>query len=382
MKNYSLTHLSDESLRRELSAAVTNENEATAELLAHIAEFDHRKLFLPAAYPSMLAYCRGELRLSENEAKKRIRVARIGRSCPDVFATLADGRVHLSGLVLLATHLKPENASELLAEATHKSMDDIELLLAERYPKLDVPAGVVPVENKGSARTPHALEIGDATTPEVPATVEGSAGTPPVRGRVTPLSAESFAVQFTRTLAADERFRYLQSLLGHQVSGGDIAEVYARAVEALIKHMERARFGACEKPRKAGEEQSSDPRHISAETKRNVWIRDSGQCTYESESGRRCEATGDVQFDHIVEVAKGGESTEGNLRLRCHGHNQHTAEQTFGPDFMARKRKEAAAARGARKAAKVREREERARFWEEISRTVSGAAPTMAGPPA
>jgi hypothetical protein len=46
-------------LRRELSAAVTNENEATAGLLAHLAEFDHRRLFLPAAYPSMLSYCIG-----------------------------------------------------------------------------------------------------------------------------------------------------------------------------------------------------------------------------------------------------------------------------------------------------------------------------------
>ena len=55
MKNYSLTHLSDETLRRELSAAAANESQATAELLAHIAEFDERKLFLPAAYPSMLA---------------------------------------------------------------------------------------------------------------------------------------------------------------------------------------------------------------------------------------------------------------------------------------------------------------------------------------
>jgi 5-methylcytosine-specific restriction endonuclease McrA len=196
---------------------------------------------------------------------------------------------------------------------------------------------------------------------------------------VAPLSAEAFAVQFTRSLAADKRFRYLQSLLGHQVSGGDIAEVYARAVEALIKHMERVRFGACDRPRTAGDHQSSDPRHISAETKRNVWIRDGGQCTYESESGRRCEATGDVQYDHIIEVAKGGTSDESNLRLRCHGHNQHSAEQTFGAGFMARKRKEAAKARAAAKDAKARWREERNRFWEQIARTVRYESPGGAG---
>jgi len=59
VKNYSLTHLSDESLRRELSAAAANEKHATAELVAHIAEFDERKLYLPAAYPNMFGYAAG-----------------------------------------------------------------------------------------------------------------------------------------------------------------------------------------------------------------------------------------------------------------------------------------------------------------------------------
>jgi hypothetical protein len=284
-------------------------------------------------------------------------------------------------MICLAAHLTPENAEELIAAATHKTRAEIERLLAERFPKADVATLVEPIasapQQHGQAEgSPGTLDRDEMTAPPVS---EGSPGTPPVRDRVSPLSAESFAVQFTRTAKADARFRYLQSLLGHQVSRGDIAEVYARAVEGLIKHMERVRFGACDKPRKAGDHQSSDPRHISAETKRNVWIRDGGQCTYESESGRRCEATGDVQYDHIIEVAKGGTSDERNLRLRCHGHNQHSAEQTFGAGFMARKRKEAAKARAAAKDAKARWREERNRFWEQIARTVRYESPGGAG---
>jgi len=154
MKRYSLTHLSDESLRRELSTAAANEKEATAELLAHIAEFDARKLYLPAACHSMLDYCIKELGLSEESAKKRIWVARSGRDCPGVFEALASGRVHLSGLVILARYLSPENASELLAAATGKSRDEIECLVAERFPKLDVPAQVTPIP----AGTPAGLE--------------------------------------------------------------------------------------------------------------------------------------------------------------------------------------------------------------------------------
>jgi hypothetical protein len=206
VKRFSLTHLSDEVLRRELTNKTRNEKVATAELIAHIAEFDERKLYLPAAYPSMFAYCVGELGLSEEAAKKRIRVARAARSCPAIFDTLAEGRVHLSGLVLLATHLTTETAEELLTAAAHMSRDEIERLLAARFPKGEVTALVEPV-----AMTAQSLAVVERS----PGTVATAQPAPPVEGapglldraRVAPLSAEAFAVQFTRSREADERFR-------------------------------------------------------------------------------------------------------------------------------------------------------------------------------
>ena len=344
MKRYSLTHLSDEVLRKELSKKAANENEATAELIAHIAEFDARKLYLPAAYPSMLAYCMGVLRLSEDAAKKRIQVARASRECPCILDALAEGRVHLTGLRLLAPRLSPETVDELLASATHKSRDEIEQFLAERYPHLDVPAQVDWVPSQaGSPASAEGAPAHPASAEVVANPVsEGAPGHP--RTRVDPLSAEAFAVQFTRSREADERFRYLQDLLGHQVSRADIAEVYDRAVRELIKKMEKVRFGACDRPRSASQGASDDPRHVPAHVKRAVFVRDGGQCTFVSESGHRCEARGDVEFDHKTEVARGGQATADNLRLRCRGHNQHTADQTFGANFMKAKREEARAA--------------------------------------
>ncbi len=63
MKTYSLSHLSDHALLRDLAALVARDRETTAALLAHIAEVDARKLYLPAAYPSMFLYCVQELHL-------------------------------------------------------------------------------------------------------------------------------------------------------------------------------------------------------------------------------------------------------------------------------------------------------------------------------
>ena len=362
MNRFSLTHLSNEVLRRELTTKAARENEATAELLAHIAEFDERKLYLPEAYESMLAYCTGELGLSEEAAKKRLWVARAGRGCPAVFEALASGRVHLAGLVVLARHLSPQNAPELLAAAEHKSREDIERLVAERFPKLDVPAQARPIADLGAAGPDEQGSPGNVGNTD-PQALTG-ADTSQARACVTPLSAESYAVQFTRSREADERFRYAQDLLGHQVKSSDLAEVYDRAIKLLIEKLERVRFGACSRPRKRGREAQPGSRHIANDVRRAVWRRDGGQCTYTSESGRRCGARRDLQFDHEQEFARGGEATVDNLRLRCPGHNQHTAEQTYGAGFMKQKREEARAARAAAKAAKERAKAEKAKAAE------------------
>jgi len=335
VNRFSLTHLSNEVLDRELPIKAARRKSATAEELAYIAEFDERKRFLPAAYESMLAYCVGELGLSRDEAKQRIHIARAGRTCPGVFEALEQGRIHLTGLRLLAPHLTPENADDLLAAAAHKSKEEIEELLAARAPRMDVPAMVASVV-EGAPE--HA---GNTDSQGVTAAQTAAARS---CDRITPLSAESYAVQFTRSREADERFRYAQTLLGSRVKSTDLAEVYGRAIEALIQKLEKVGFGACANPRK-GRRTRSGSRHVSNDVKRAVWIRDQGQCTYKSASGRRCEARRDLQFDHKKEFARGGEATVDNIRLRCPGHNQRGAEETYGAGFMKQKREQAAAAR-------------------------------------
>ena len=74
MCTYSLSHLSDGALLRDLAALVAQDRATTARLLAHIAECDARRLYLPAAYPSMFAYCVHELRLSEDAATSASRL--------------------------------------------------------------------------------------------------------------------------------------------------------------------------------------------------------------------------------------------------------------------------------------------------------------------
>src|SRR3989442_3732604 len=140
MPSYSLSHLSDRDLLRNLACLVARDRNTTAELLAHVAEVDARRLYVPAGFPSMFLYCVHELHLSEEAARKRIHAARAARRFPAIFSAVAAGRLHLSAVVTLAPHLTEDTADELLAAAAHKTRAEIELLLAQRCPRPDVPA--------------------------------------------------------------------------------------------------------------------------------------------------------------------------------------------------------------------------------------------------
>src|SRR6058998_1110587 len=126
MQSYTLTHLSDSALLRDLAALVARDRLTTAMLLAHIAEVDARRLYVPAGYPSMHAYCVDELRLSEDAASKRIQAARAARRFPALFTALAEGKLQLAAVCLLAPHLSPEDADELIEVATNRSKSEIE----------------------------------------------------------------------------------------------------------------------------------------------------------------------------------------------------------------------------------------------------------------
>src|SRR5436190_12329329 len=76
MHSYTLAHLRDDILLRSLTALVAQDRLTTANLLAYIAEFDFRRLYVPAGHTSMHAFCVEELRLSEDAASKRIQAAR------------------------------------------------------------------------------------------------------------------------------------------------------------------------------------------------------------------------------------------------------------------------------------------------------------------
>jgi hypothetical protein len=154
-------------------------------------------------------------------------------------------------------------------------------------------------------------------------------------------------MSFTVDQEFHDELAYATALLGEQVGTGDSPAVLKRALKALIRELEKTKFAATSRPRDGRKIGDPGHRYIPPAVKREVWARDGGQCTFVSESGQRCHARKDLEFDHMDAVALGGCAVAGRMRLLCRTHNQYEAERTFGAGFMLRKRADATAERRA-----------------------------------
>jgi len=170
---------------------------------------------------------------------------------------------------------------------------------------------------------------------------------PEDRPVMQPIAPQRFALQVTIDEELHEDLRYAQDLLSHDLPTADVAAVLKMAVKALVTQLEKRRFAATDKPRTGQPRPNSGSRKIPADIRRAVWKRDGGRCAYVSEDGHRCSERRFIEFDHELEVARGGEASVANVRLLCHAHNQLEAERTFGAEFMRHKRIAAADTRAA-----------------------------------
>lgn len=54
----------------------------------------------------------------------------------------------------------------------------------------------------------------------------------------------------------------------------------------------------------------------------------------------RCGERRFLEFDHVIQIARGGTSNVQQVRLLCRTHNQFEAERVFGKEFMEAKRED------------------------------------------
>ena len=80
MKITDASHLTDGQLTTELGLFVGQERHS----IIRLAEFDARRLYEPAGFRSLFAYCREMFKLSEDAIFNRIETARAARRFPEI----------------------------------------------------------------------------------------------------------------------------------------------------------------------------------------------------------------------------------------------------------------------------------------------------------
>src|SRR5712671_4953197 len=201
--NSALTSLGNDELLASTRAILRRGCVVEADLLLHLAEIEERSLHLEMASSSMFAFCVSELGFSEDQAYSRIAVAHAGKRFPAVIASLCSGKVHLTGLRLLGPHLTEQNHCEVLAHAAGRSKRQIEELVAKLSPQPPVPTTIRKLPQ------PPQTSLAVAAPPSSPRR--------DARPNVSPLSEETFKVQFTASRIFRDKLRQAQALLRHRV---------------------------------------------------------------------------------------------------------------------------------------------------------------------
>lgn len=380
---WKLDHLSHSQLIESLKKVMRVRRRALAELIAHLAEVEERRLHLEAAHGSMFDYCVARLGMSEDEACRRIDLARLARSYPALYPLLASGEITLSVALVLKPILSPANHDELFLAARGKSIREARELVAMHAPRPDVPSSVrklperrVP-EGVASSLLPPSqsaprLELSKAsveTARPAPVPVRMPSA-PQQQSRIEPLAPQRYKIQFTADKTVKDQLEQARDLLRHAIPSGDFGAILARALELLIADLLRRRFGAGARgkaanaaglnaqesrgsaptpseppasaapacatpapapPAPAATFSSSKPdAEVSRAARRAVLERDGLACTWCDGDGKRCGSRAWLEIDHRRPRGKGGDSKPENLRILCRAHNKLAAEREYG----------------------------------------------------
>ncbi|HLE00595.1 MAG: hypothetical protein A2428_16255 [Bdellovibrionales bacterium RIFOXYC1_FULL_54_43] len=317
-----LKSLSDSDLLNQTRLLVARERELTTELLWHLREVEHRRLYAEEGYSSLFDYVTRGLGYAEGSADRRISAMRLLKELPEIEPALKTGELSLSNASALQHFFKGEQKDrgktyspvakkELVAKVTGKSRRDCDRLLAELAPETPRP------EN------------------------------------ARPISATQTEIRFTAEETLLAKIEKLKSLLSHRNPNPSYAELIEMLADMALKRLDpEQKADATLEPRpeeNPAEKRAATPpaesikripkqtRHIPQKLRRSVWKRDQGQCAFiNRETGVRCGSNHLLEIHHLRDFSLGGKHTLDNLTLRCRNHNLHAAIQTYGSSLMNR----------------------------------------------
>jgi hypothetical protein len=323
-----LGHLSSEELLAGVRGLVYQGRTVLARLLAYLGEVEERRLDLRSACSSLFDFCLRRLGMSEDEACRRVAAARLVRRFPVALGMIERGEIHLTGLLMLRDRLTDEGAEQLLRAAAGKSKGELQHLLAELFPRPDVPASIRPLTGPMASPGP---------TGQAPAAALMAAAADPARSHIEPLAPARYRLEFTASAELKEKLERAGDLMRHTNPKGELSVLVERALDLLLAKLEKQRLAKVTRPRVAKPDPNTRRGYVARAVRREVFERDGERCAFVDPSGRRCESRTWLELDHRVPRALRGADDVSNLSVRCRAHNRLAAEELFGREHMDRK---------------------------------------------
>jgi hypothetical protein len=378
------TIMKDDDLLTHFSLVVQKEREAAVVVIGYLSEIEKRKLYLKEAYSSLFSFVTQRFHYSEGAAYRRIQASKASELYPEVLELLSAGKVSLMTLSLIEPHLKKGDGKGLIEKIVGKSKREVESLLSElslkkvNYKDIIRRLPLVSVKKEEKILAEQHENDKKSLMAETPAGLEGEGKLPGTfRGassfpshlfqsktaqnfiftggnsgafsgenankgsqKTNPLPKQEIRrikIEFVAKEQLAQKIERAKEILRHKFPEGKFEDIFNQALDDMLEKRDpRMKIERAEKRRASKDEvqESGKPkiisRHIAQKIKRKVWLRDGGQCTYESSTGKRCGTKDFLQMDHLHPFALGGESREENLRLLCSEHNRWRAELTFG----------------------------------------------------
>jgi hypothetical protein len=297
-----LKNLDDVSLWNRTAELALEERKLTLRFLHHLKEIENRRLYLRKGFGSLYDYVKS-LGYCETSTQMRISSMRLLRELPEIEEKIEKGSLSLSAVARAQTFFRKEQ------NFTHKRIE------ANQKQKI-----LSSLEGQTTRQTEQTL-LSISSNPEVHFREKKKLITPQVL-EYSFFADESLQLQLEK----------IKGVLSHRKSELNMTE--------LIRTIAEMAWEKLNPGMKSNKSQSPPAQEVkrtpSWALKRIIWQRDQGKCSHvDPKTGIRCNSFYKLELDHYpIPFAKGGPTSEENLRLVCKNHNTLHAVQAYGVEKM------------------------------------------------
>jgi hypothetical protein len=354
-----LRMFTDSDLVSQTRMLIREEAKATRQVLLHLMEIERREIHLARGYGSLHSFAVEVLGYSDGSAARRVAAMRLIREMPETAEQLVAGSLTLETMSTLSNHIrrtKPskEARTQLVASAQHLSKRELEKKLGKpemtavylkpelvkKLEELKIVFGMTSLERILDKIADQAL-----AQARVPARVKEQKRLKKHEqekassGRVDSGRRIQRETEALPTLPLERSARQLTPPVEQQSTRRptpptefDLGVPHLAPPTEQLTPTATSRATATATDSVTAKATDTAPairsRYVPKPMRRQLIHRDQARCAYvDPLTKRQCRETRHLEFDHVQPFARGGQTTEENLRVLCANHNRFRARR-------------------------------------------------------